>query len=99
MKYKMTVTIYNPQTPEGMTSDITYVISCVFHCDSNTYGNGYSLSLKTLGTVPFENLIDLRYDKEFNREYKMAYLERWAKNYWTGKDGAYAIKKLIIETV
>ena len=49
--------------------------------------------------MPFENLIDLRYDKEFNREYKMAYLERWAKNYWTGKDGAYAIKKLIIETV
>lgn len=96
MKYEMKVVIYNPETKEGMTSDLFMAIDCHFVYDSEQYGNGYYVSLKNKN-LPFgKEIIDLRYDKDFDPNDKPAYLEKWARNYWSGKNGAYAVKSLDI---
>lgn len=99
MKYTMKVTIYNPDTPAGMTSDLLFIIDCNFAYDPEQYGNGYMLRLKKRGIEGFQNFVDLRYDAEFNPNDKPAYLEKWARSYWSGKDGAYAVKALSITKV
>lgn len=93
MKYTMNVTIANPKTPEGMTSDILMKLDCEFAHDPTQYGNGYFLYI---GNGNFENHLDIRYDYTFNPDKKVEYLERWAHAYWSGKDGAYIVKQLNI---
>lgn len=99
MKYNMTVIIADPNTPKGMSSDLVYKIECTFAHDPEQYGNGHWLRLKKRGPEGFENHIDLRYDADFDRNNKPAWLEKWAKAYWNGKDGAYFVKSLRIEKV
>lgn len=94
MKYEMKVTIANPDTAEGMMSDLLMKLSCIFSYDPEQYGNGHWLKIK--GAEGFENYIDLRYDTDFDRNNKTAYLEKWARNYWSGKNGAYYVKSLEI---
>ena len=96
MKYLMTVTIANPNTPKGMSSDILFKIDCFFSYDPEQYGNGHWLKLKARGPEGFENYVDLRYDSGFNPNDKPAFLEKWAHNYWSGKNGAYYVKELRI---
>ena len=95
MKYKMQVVIYNPETEEGMNSDLVMNLECVYCYDENDYGNGYHLAIEM--NTGYVNHYDLRYDKNFHKDEKEAFLVRWAYFYWTGKDGAYAIKRLTIE--
>ena len=90
----MTVTIANPETPVGMTSDILMKLDCEFDRDPDQYGNGYFLSIRSKNG--FENYLDLRYDTTFNPDKQAEYLERWAHTYWSGKDGAYIVKQLNI---
>lgn len=96
MKYQMTVTIANPDTPAGMSSDLVFKIDCFFAYDPEQYGNGHWLKMKKRGPEGFENHYDLRYDDSFDRNNKPAWLERWARSYWNGKDGAYYVKDLKI---
>lgn len=96
MQYEMKVVIFNPETPKGMSSDLLYKIDCYFSHDPEQYGNGYFLALKKRGREGFENHIDLRYDYEFNPDNKPAFLEKWARSYWSGENGAYAVKSLEI---
>lgn len=96
MKYTMTVTIANPDTPVGMNSDLVYKIDCTFAHDPEQYGNGYMLRLKKRGPEGFQNIIDLRYDAAFNPDKKAEYLKKWAHSYWSGEDGAYIVKQLNI---
>lgn len=99
MKYNMNVIIADPNTPNGMTSDLFLAIECEFAYNPNQYGNGHYLCLKNKN-LPFgKEVIDLRYDTEFDRNDKAAYLEKWARNYWNGKDGAYIVKSLKISEV
>ena len=79
MKYTMKVTIAQPNTPEGMSSDILFVIDCIFVYDPEQYGKKHYLYMKKRGPEGFENYIDLRYDGDFDRNDKPAYLEKWAK--------------------
>lgn len=94
MKYTMTVTIADPQTPDGMTSDILLKVDCTFDHDPNQYGNGYFLRMRC--SKGFEYTTDLRYDTSFDPTNKAEYLERWAHSYWSGKNGAYIVKQLNI---
>ena len=94
MKYEMKVVIYDPETPKGMISDLMFKLSCSFVYDSEQYGNGHYLNIG--GKEFYQQVIDLRYDTEFDRNNKIAFLEKWARNYWSGKNGAYAIKTLEI---
>ena len=99
MTYEMNVVICDPETPKGMTSDLAFTIDCYFAHDSETYGNGYWLSLVKRGREGFENCIDLRYDRSFHPDQKIAYLANWAQNYWSGKDGAYILREFNIRRI
>lgn len=97
MKYLMTVTIANPDTPAGMSSDLVYKLICTFAHDPNQYGNGHYLRITQRGVDRYENTYDLRYNEDFDPDDKPAFLEKWARNYWSGKNGAYYVKALRIE--
>lgn len=94
MNYKMIVTITDPDTEKGMYSVLRFVLDCTFVYDSEQYGNGFFLQIKGENFYPLS--FDLRYDRSFKKAEKEKWLERWAKNYWTGKNGAWAIKSLDI---
>ena len=97
MNYKMTVRITDPKTKAGMMSELLFKLDCYFHYDEEQYGNGHYV------TIDAENFntqyIDLRYDRTFRRNEKEKWLEQWARNYWTGKNSAWAIKSLEIAKV
>lgn len=95
MKYTMFVTIADPNTPKGMCSDITMKLNCEFAYDHATYGKKTWLRIADERRA-FEQCFDLRYDTSFDRNKKEEWLEAWAKSYWSGKDGAYAVKALKI---
>ena len=96
MKYTMKVIIHDPKTAAGMTSDLLLIIDCHFCYNPEQYGNGHYVSLINR-MLPFgREVIDLRYDTTFDRNNKAEWLEKWARSYWTGKDGAYAVKELSI---
>lgn len=98
MNYKMTVTIAGTKTPAGMCSDLTMNLKCRFVYNPQQYGNGYFVSITEEGheDAYLGESYDLRYDKTFDRNHKEQWLEEWAKSYWSGKDGAYAVKALKI---
>ena len=97
MKYSMNVVICDPNTPDGMTSDILFKLTAVFVVDPETYGKKTWLHIH--GNKNFEAYYDLRYDSEYHRGKEKEFLQYWAHTYWSGKDGAYTVKSLEIEEV
>lgn len=95
MKYNMTVTISDPNTPEGMNSTLILKMRAEFSHDPNTYGNGYYLAI--IGQEGFQNLYDLRYNDSFRKDKKEDFLKAWASAYWSGTNGAYRLDDLKIE--
>lgn len=96
MIYKMKVTITDPCTKENMFSSLNFILDCKFTHNPEQYGNGYYVMITSNGDGFYGQGIDLRYDKNFNPQNKTKWLEEWAKNYWSGKNGAWAIKTLEI---
>lgn len=96
MKYKMKVWIENPNTPKGMSSEMLFVLNCKFFYDEEQYGKKTYLSIKS-EDGRFNSYYDLRYDENYNRNEKERFLEYWANSYWSGENGAYAVKSLKIE--
>ena len=94
MKYSMNVVICNPNTPDGMNSDIFFKLEAKFAVDPDTYGKKTWLHIH--GNHNFEAYYDLRYDNEYHRGQEKEFLEYWAHTYWSGKDGAYIVKTLDI---
>ena len=83
-------------TKEGMMSDLLMIIDCHFVYSEEQYGNGHYVSLVNRN-LPFgKEVIDLRYDTTFDRNNKAAWLEKWARSYWSGKGGSWTIKALEI---
>ena len=97
MNYKMTVIIRDPETEQGMSSDMVMNLTASFDYDPNNYGNGHYVGIK--GGQGFYNLYDLRYDKDFHRDAKIQWLVDWACRYWNGKNGAYEVKSITVEKV
>lgn len=97
MIYKMKVTIIDPNAKEGVESCLYFDLDCNFVYDSEQYGNGYYVSISGKGF--YRQVIDLRYDKSFDRHNKVKWLEDWAKNYWSGENGSWIIKTLEIINV
>ena len=98
MKYKMKVTITPTAEvfefyPEA--TDMTFDLVCAFAHQDDTYGNGYWMGISGKGFGG--GCFDIRYDTTFDPNKAGEYLEKWARSYWCGKDGAYAIKELTIE--
>ena len=94
MKYSMKVIIADPNTPDGMVSELFFDLSCIFTYDEEQYGNGHYVSIQ--GKEFYKQIIDLRYDTSFDRENKEKWLEQWARGYWSGNNGAWTIKCLEI---
>lgn len=94
MKYTMTVLITEPKSKEGMSRGRLYTLDCDFVYDEEQYGNGHYVSIEGKGFSP--QYFDIRYDRSFNRSNKSKWLEEWARSYWSGKNGAWIIKKIDI---
>jgi hypothetical protein len=95
MNYRMKVIITDPETPKGMVAEMMVKMNCSFFYNPKQYGNGFSLRIRS-EDGRFGNDYDLRYDRSFKKAEKEKWLEKWAKNYWNGKNGAWAIKTLEI---
>lgn len=93
MKYLMNVVIESPTKDK----EETLSLRCYFTRDEEGYGKKTWLSIH--GNHGFEQYLDLRYDKNYHRGKEKEYLEYWAHNYWTGKNGAWEIKSLDITEV
>lgn len=90
MNYKMKVRIIKPNTQ----NELLYILECSFSYDEEQYGNGFFLSIE--GKDFSSQYFDLRYDRSFKKFEKEKWLEKWARNYWSGENGAWAIKSLEI---
>lgn len=97
MNYEMKVKITDPHTPEGMTSELFFDLTCTFAYNEKQYGNGHYLVIKGKGFEPKH--FDLRYDMSLIREGKEKWLEKWARSWWSGKNGAWTIKSLEITKI
>lgn len=93
--YNFTAVIYNPLTLRPMNSTLVLKMQAIFAYKGNDYGNKYHVLLRTTDGR-FEELIDLRYDDRFDSNNKKMWIQYWANAYWTGLDGAYALKELTI---
>lgn len=94
MDYRMKVTITDPNTPKGMMSELFFDLNCHFVFDEEQYGNGHYVSIE--GKEFYRQVIDLRYDHSFDPDKKEEWLEAWARSYWSGKNGAWAVKTIEI---
>lgn len=94
MKYNLTVIIQDPNTKEGMNSELVYILDVIYSHNPNTYGNGYYVYITD--NEGFENCYDLRYSMDFDSDKKEAWIVDWAYKYWSGKNGAYEVKSLTI---
>jgi len=97
MKYTMSVILEPPEEEKvaGLTSAWGMKVAATFYHDKKQYGNGYHLGLKPPDSPV--NVIDLRYDETFDPDKPEEWLERWARSYWTGKNGSWQIKELVIK--
>lgn len=87
--FQIRVQIADPNTPDGMCSTMTLDMKASFSCNPNDYGNGYHVKIDD--GHGFGNYYDLRYDKTFRKDRKEEWLLSWAKDYWSGKNGAYEL--------
>lgn len=94
LNYKMTVEIYDPDTPVGMFSSLRLCLFCEVICHPNDFGNGCYIAISGEGFS--KNVFDVRYDKAFNIDETDIWLKNWAKNYWNGSNGAWKIKSIQI---
>lgn len=95
MNYKMEIGIVNPDNPQD---GITFNWEAQFTYDPETYGNGHYLAIVKENGELFQ-LYDIRYDRDFRKDDKIEYLKTWARNYWTGRDGAYYLDGIHIEPI
>ena len=94
LNYKMTVEIFDPESPVGMYSGERLYLFCEVFYDQDNYGNGCYVSISGKGFS--RNVFDIRYDKSFNIHEPELWITNWAKNYWNGCNGAWKIKSLQI---
>ena len=94
MGYEMKVIIEDPNTEKGMSSGLFFTLNCDFCYDEEQYGNGHYVSIS--GKDFSGQTYDIRYDKSFNRSNKSKWLEEWARNYWSGENGARIVKEIDI---
>lgn len=97
MKYQMIVKITDPNTPKRMNLNLITKLYCCFAYNPKDYGNGFFVKIdgKLYGPI----ILDLRYDKSFNSKKPEEWLKSWANNYWSGKNGAWKIKRILIEKI
>lgn len=88
METKYNVTLYL-NDGKGKTEVLKATVD--FEHNPETYGNGFYMGIK----APFEAFgyqgYDIRYDREFDKEYPIPYIVRFFCNRFTGKNGSWKL--------
>lgn len=87
--YKMKVTITNPNTEDSI------ILHCKFYYDKSIDSVGYYVEID--GKEFLREMHVLGHFDILNVHQQIEFLEKWAKNYWNGKDDTWTIKTLEIE--
>ena len=93
MIYNMALTLENHSA--GKESKLNLIAK--FSYDKKSYGNGHYLMVKDTVT-PWQELYDIRYDADFDKNKKEEYLEWLVNSIWNGENG-YKVKELEINKV
>lgn len=94
MKYQMRVVIEDPNVELRMVAEVRFNLTCHFMYQPECYGNGYIVSIE--GDNFYKQIYGLRYDESFNCDKRVDWLKTWARSYWSGKNGTWAVKHLEI---
>lgn len=62
-----------------------------FSCDPDTYGNGFYMYVEGKNEPFGGQAYDIRYDKEFHRDFPIAYILSFYANRYNGKNGAWKL--------
>lgn len=93
--YKMKVVITDPNTEVGMFSCLSIILHCKFYYDNSIDSAGFYVEIE--GKEFLRERYILGYFDIMNVLQQIDWLEKWAKNYWNGKDDTWIIKSLEIE--
>lgn len=91
--YKVTYHITGPDYSKDdrpMSSKV-YDAIVVFSCDPNQYGNGYSMGIKSKAEPFGMQGYDIRYDKDFHKLSRIAWLANYFANRYDGQDGRWEL--------
>ena len=97
MKYKMQVTVVGKDYNTGENGEETFDLTAEFSHDPTQYGNGHYVAISGRGMAFGREVYDIRYDTGFRRDSKAVWLMNWAHGRWSGKNGAWKVKKLTVE--
>lgn len=62
-----------------------------FSVDSEDYGNGYYMVIKSENEPFGISSYDIRYDKDFHRKFKISYIVQFYSNRYNGENGAWTL--------
>ena len=91
MKFHVEITITNR---DGKV--LTESAEIEFYNHPNDYGNGYGMAVESK-LEPFgEQGYDIRYDKDFNKNYPIEYIASFYDRRYNAKDGAWKLLAISI---
>ena len=93
MIYNLALTVENQST--GKEAKLNLIAK--FSFDKRQYVNGHYLMVKDTVT-PWQELYDIRYDADFDKNKKEEYLEWLVNSIWNGDNG-YKVRELEINKV
>lgn len=79
----------------GMFSCLSIILHCKFYYDNSIDSAGFYVEIE--GKEFLRERYILGYFDIMNELQQIDWLEKWAKNYWNGKDDTWIIKSLEIE--
>lgn len=91
MHYKMNVVISDPNTKKGMYSGIPFCLDVYLFNKLSQYGNAYTVD------ICCNDCYQLSFEARCECDNVDKCLEKWAHNYWSGKNGAWLVKSLEIK--
>lgn len=94
-EYMMTAKAEGKAWETGEPVEKVFEYTVVFTNDGDDYGNGYYMHVERADG--FVESFDIRYDMTFRKDEKDAYILKWAKDRWSGKNGSYKLKAITIE--
>lgn len=98
MKYKVSFKLVNLETNESKQVRAEVVIS---NSAAFSYGNGKCMSFEyTEGIAVGEcEGFDIRYDKDYNPEDEVSYINGFIKNRWSGECGSWKAQRITVKKI
>lgn len=86
----LTMRLMNPEDGQIERRNRKYDVEIWQNPEAN-YGNQCGMSVTSRDDKGWQQLYDIRYDKDFHKDNPVPYIINWAFNYWTGKNGSWKI--------